>query len=111
MASDKKPEASMSRRFATCACGRARIYEEQREIESYLVTFLRVSAESAEREIDHVMPGRSRLPRQSEPAVGRGAPAGNLFGIYRDMVARELDFDGLLWNSMGVLLSHTCGAG
>ncbi|OIW25568.1 L-Aspartase-like protein [Coniochaeta ligniaria NRRL 30616] len=33
--------------------------------------------------------------------LGCGALAGNPFGIDRDMMAKELGFEGLLWNSMG----------
>lgn len=103
------------------------------ELEAHLVTFLQVTAERAEREVDHVMPGYTHLQRAqpvrwshlllshaqafasdlerlrevrrrvNRSPLGCGALAGNPFGIDRDMMAAELGFEGLLWNSMGAV--------
>lgn len=44
---------------------------------------------------------REVVRRVNKSPLGCGALAGNPFGIDRDMVAEELGFEGLLWNSMG----------
>ncbi|KAI1375983.1 argininosuccinate lyase [Hypoxylon crocopeplum] len=105
--------------------------DELRKIEEHLVTFLKVAADRAEREVEHVMPGYTHLQRAqpirwshwimsyslafandlerlrevvkrvNKSPLGCGALAGNPFNIDRDMMAAELGFDGLLWNSMG----------
>ncbi|KAB5527973.1 L-Aspartase-like protein [Coniochaeta sp. 2T2.1] len=105
--------------------------DEMRKLETYLVSFLKVIAQRAELEIDYVMPGYTHLQRAqpirwshwmlsygfafandldrlrevikrvNKSPLGCGALAGNPFGIDRDMMAKELGFDGLLWNSMG----------
>ncbi|KAI1337572.1 L-Aspartase-like protein [Xylariaceae sp. FL0016] len=105
--------------------------DELRRIEEHLVVFLRVAADRAEREVEHVMPGYTHLQRAqpirwshwvmsyslafaadlerlreviarvNKSPLGCGALAGNPFAIDRDMMAAELGFDGLLWNSMG----------
>lgn len=105
--------------------------DELRTIEKHLVDFLGVVAARAEREIDLVMPGythlqraqpirwshwllsyglafaadlerlRETIRRVNRNPLGCGALAGNPFGIDRDMITRELGFEGLLWNSMG----------
>jgi len=105
--------------------------DEMRRIEAHLVAFLRVVVRRAEQEIDYVMPGYTHLQRAqpirwshwmlshgfafasdldrlrevirrvNRSPLGCGALAGNPFGIDRDMMAEELGFDGLLWNSMG----------
>lgn len=105
--------------------------DELRKIEEYLVSFLRVLAARAEKEVEYVMPGythlqraqpirwshwmlsyglafagdlerlRETIKRVNKSPLGCGALAGNPFGIDREMMARELGFDGLLWNSMG----------
>ncbi|KAH7040565.1 L-Aspartase-like protein [Microdochium trichocladiopsis] len=105
--------------------------DELRKIEEHLVVFLRVAAERAEREVDHVMPGYTHLQRAqpirwshwimsycvafaadlerlrevikrvNKSPLGCGALAGNPFNIDREMMAEELGFEGLLWNSMG----------
>ncbi|KAI6357968.1 hypothetical protein MCOR25_007482 [Pyricularia grisea] len=107
--------------------------DELRKIESYLVSFLTVTAARAEREIDLVMPGYTHLQRAqpirwshwmlsyglvfasdlerlrevikrvNRSPLGCGALAGNPFGIDREMMAKELGFDGLMWNSMGAV--------
>ncbi|KAH6657599.1 L-Aspartase-like protein [Truncatella angustata] len=105
--------------------------DELRKIDDYLVNFLKVITARAESEIDYVMPGythlqraqpirwshwmmsyglafaadlerlRETIKRVNKSPLGCGALAGNPFGIDRDMMAKELGFDGLLWNSMG----------
>lgn len=105
--------------------------DELRSIDKHLVDFLGVVAARAEREIDLVMPGythlqraqpirwshwllsygltwaadlerlRETIRRVNRNPLGCGALAGNPFGIDRDMMTRELGFEGLLWNSMG----------
>ncbi|KAF3070650.1 putative argininosuccinate lyase [Daldinia childiae] len=105
--------------------------DELRKIEGHIVTFLQVAADRAEREVDHVMPGYTHLQRAqpirwshwvmsyslafasdlerlrevvkrvNKSPLGCGALAGNPFNIDRDMMAAELGFEGLLWNSMG----------
>ncbi|KAI0440382.1 argininosuccinate lyase [Xylaria telfairii] len=107
--------------------------DELAKLDTYLVEFLEVTAERAEREVEHVMPGYTHLQRAqpvrwshlllshalafatdlerlrevarrvNRSPLGCGALAGNPFGIDRDMMARELGFDGLLWNSMGAV--------
>jgi argininosuccinate lyase len=44
---------------------------------------------------------REVIKRVNRSPLGCGALAGNPFGIDREMMAEELGFDGLLWNSMG----------
>lgn len=99
-------------------------------IEEHLKSFLRVVAQRAEKEIDFMMPGytlqraqpirwshwmlsygfafaddlvrlREVIRRVNRSPYGCGALAGNPFNIDREAVAKELGFDGLLWNSMG----------
>ncbi|KOS22350.1 putative argininosuccinate lyase [Escovopsis weberi] len=104
--------------------------DELRKIEEHLAAFLRVIAARAEQEIDLVMPGythlqraqpirwshwslshgfafasdlerlRETIRRVNRNPLGCGALAGNPFGIDREMMARELGFEGQLWNSM-----------
>ncbi|KAF4981787.1 hypothetical protein FZEAL_2460 [Fusarium zealandicum] len=105
--------------------------DELRKIDEYLVSFLKLVAARAESEIEYIMPGythlqraqpvrwshwmlsyglafasdlerlRETIKRINRSPLGCGALAGNPFGIDRDMMAEELGFDGLLWNSMG----------
>ncbi|KAI2642226.1 argininosuccinate lyase [Xylaria nigripes] len=107
--------------------------DELCKIEDHLVTFLQVTADCAERDVDHIMPGYTHLQRAqpvrwshmllshalafaadlerlrevkkrvNRSPLGCGALAGNPFGIDRDMMAKELGFEGLLWNSMGAV--------
>ncbi|OAA56140.1 Argininosuccinate lyase [Niveomyces insectorum RCEF 264] len=102
-----------------------------RTIEGYLVSFLRVTAQRAESELDYIMPGYTHLQRAqpirwshwmlsygfafasdlerlrevihrvNRSPLGCGALAGNPFGIDRAAMASELGFETLLWNSMG----------
>lgn len=105
--------------------------DQLREIEAFLVDFLKVIAARAEKEIDVVMPGYTHLQRAqpirwshwmlsyglafasdlerlrevvkrvNRSPLGCGALAGNPFGIDRDAIAKELGFETLIYNSMG----------
>lgn len=107
--------------------------DEMRKLEAFLVDFLKVTAARAEKEIDFVMPGYTHLQRAqpvrwshwmlsyghkfaedlerlrevikrvNRCPLGCGALAGNPFNIDRVPMAKELGFDGLLWNSMGAV--------
>ncbi|RMJ01678.1 hypothetical protein CDV36_015631 [Fusarium kuroshium] len=104
---------------------------ELRKIDDHLVNFLKVIAARAENEIEYIMPSythlqraqsirwshwmlsyglafaadldrlRETIKRVNRSPLGCGALAGNPFNIDRDMMAEELGFEGLLWNSMG----------
>jgi argininosuccinate lyase len=107
--------------------------DELRKLQSYLKDLLRVIAARAENDIEHVMPGYTHLQRAqpirfshwllsygmafatdlqklqevikrvNRSPLGCGALAGNPFGIDREAMAKELGFEGLLWNSMGAV--------
>lgn len=107
--------------------------DELDKLEAFLKSFLSVIAKRAESEIDYVMPGYTHLQRAqpirwshwmlsygfafandlerlreirkrvNRSPLGCGALAGNPFGIDREMMAKELGFEGLLWNSMGAV--------
>lgn len=104
--------------------------DELRKIEGYLVDFLKVTSARAEQEIDVIMPGYTHLQRAQPvrwshwmlsygmafasdlerlrevikrinvSPLGAGALAGNCFGLDRQAMAKELGFEGLMWNSM-----------
>ncbi|KAM0254649.1 hypothetical protein ACHAQJ_006558 [Trichoderma viride] len=107
--------------------GRSR--SELRKIEEHLISFLNVIVARAEQEIlchawiyplqraqpirwSHWMLSygfafandlerlREVIKRVNRNPLGCGALAGNPFGIDRDMITKELGFDGLIWNSM-----------
>lgn len=110
--------------------------ERIHEIDNHLVAFLQVVIARAEAEIDYIMPGYTHLQRAmavrfsawllsfgfafasdlerlretfkrvNKSPLGCGALAGNAFNIDRDMMAKELGFDGILWNSMGAVSSR-----
>ncbi|KAL9622412.1 MAG: hypothetical protein Q9160_003256 [Pyrenula sp. 1 TL-2023] len=104
--------------------------DELNLIESHLIDLLKVIAQRANSEIDHIMPSYTHLQR-AQPVrwshwllsyataftsdlqrlrftkssinklpLGCGAVAGNAFGIDRVQMARELGFEGLIMNSM-----------
>lgn len=105
--------------------------DELRKIEGYLTEFLEVLSKRAEKEAEHVMPGythlqraqpirwshwllsygltfatdlqrlRETIKRVNRCPLGCGALAGNPFGVNRDALAKELGFEGLMYNSMG----------
>ena len=107
--------------------------DELRKVEGWLAELLRVTTARAESEIDVVMPGYTHLQRAqpirwshwllsygmafatdleklrevikrvNRSPLGCGALAGNPFGIDREAMAKELGFEGLLWNSMGAV--------
>jgi argininosuccinate lyase len=104
-----------------------------RQIDAMLVHFLKVLADRAQGEIEYIMPGYTHLQRAqpirwshwmlsyglafasdlerlrevikrvNRCPLGAGALAGNPFGIDRELMAKELGFDGLMWNSMGAV--------
>lgn len=106
------------------------VREALKELRKHVLEFLRVSVERAEREIDVLMPGYTHMQRaqpirwshwilsHSWPIerdlqrldelanrvnvlpLGCGALAGNPFGIDRDFLARELNFDKVFQNSL-----------
>ncbi|KAI1323810.1 argininosuccinate lyase [Xylariaceae sp. FL0255] len=49
---------------------------------------------------------RETFKRVNKSPLGCGALAGNAFNIDRDMMAKELGFDGILWSSMGAVSSR-----
>ncbi|KAI7780569.1 argininosuccinate lyase [Diaporthe eres] len=103
------------------------------ELESHLVAFIEAIADRAEAECGIIMPGYTHLQRAmpvlwsqhllsygfyfasdlerlretskrvNRSPLGCGALAGNGFNIDRDMMAEELGFAGLLWNSMNAV--------
>ncbi|KAI9842496.1 MAG: argininosuccinate lyase [Sclerophora amabilis] len=107
--------------------------DELRTIEGHLVNLLEVVAARAEKEIAFVMPGYTHLQRAqpirwshwmlsyglafatdlerlrevikrvNRSPLGCGALAGNPFSIDRVAIAKELGFDGLMYNSMGAV--------
>ncbi|TQS33781.1 hypothetical protein Golomagni_05862 [Golovinomyces magnicellulatus] len=107
--------------------------DQMREIETQLIAFIKVIAARAEAEVGIIMPGythlqramavmwsqhllsfgfnfasdlerlREALKRVNRSPLGCGALAGNGFNIDRDMMAEELGFEGLLWNSMNAV--------
>ena len=107
--------------------------EELKTLEGWLSDFLRVIAARAEKELDPVMPGYTHLQRAqpirwshwllsygmafgtdlqrlkevmkrvNRSPLGCGAIAGNPFDIDREAMAKELGFEGLLWNSMNAV--------
>ncbi|KAL7970933.1 argininosuccinate lyase [Trichoderma sp. SZMC 28014] len=106
------------------------------EIDSQLVAFVKVITARAGSEIDYLMPGythlqraqpvrwshwlmsfgfsfaddierlRECLKRINKSPLGCGALAGNVFNIDRQMIAEELGFDGILWNSMNAVANR-----
>ncbi|KAF2263466.1 argininosuccinate lyase [Lojkania enalia] len=107
--------------------------EELRQIEKWLMTLIKTSVQRAEAEIDVLMPGythlqkaqpvrwshwllshatafslelerlREVIKRVNRSPLGCGALAGNPFKIDREAMAKELGFDGLLYNSMNAV--------
>ncbi|KAF4423735.1 argininosuccinate lyase [Fusarium austroafricanum] len=104
-----------------------------KEIDSHLVALIEVIAARAEAEVGVIMPGYTHLQRAmpvswsqhllsygfffasdlerlretskrvNRSPLGCGALAGNGFNIDRDMMAEELGFTGLVWNSMNAV--------
>ena len=107
--------------------------DELRKIDQYLVDLLRVMTSRAEIEIELLMPGythlqraqpvrwshwllsygmafaadlqrlRETIKRVNRSPLGCGALSGNPFGIDREAMAKELGFEGLMWNSMAAV--------
>ena len=49
---------------------------------------------------------REVIARVNLSPLGAGALAGNCFGVDREAMAKELGFEGLLWNSMAAVSSR-----
>ena len=107
--------------------------DELRELENCVVNLLHVFISRAKSELDPIMPGYTHLqraqpirwshwllnygfffaqdlqrlqgliPRVNRLPLGCGALSGNVFGIDREAMAKELGFDGLCWNSMNAV--------
>ncbi|OGE54449.1 hypothetical protein PENARI_c006G06869 [Penicillium arizonense] len=107
--------------------------DELRLIESHLCDLIKVSIARAEQDIAYIMPGYTHLQkaqpvrwshwllshatafaselqrlrevirRVNRSPLGTGALAGNPFNIDREAMAKELGFDGLLYNSMNAV--------
>ncbi|RFU33563.1 hypothetical protein B7463_g2784, partial [Scytalidium lignicola] len=107
--------------------------DELRVLEAHLSDLIKVSIARAEKEIDYLMPGythlqkaqpvrwsqwllshatafasdlerlREVIKRVNRSPLGCGALAGNSFKIDRVAMAKELGFDGLLFNSMNAV--------
>ena len=107
--------------------------EELQKIDTWLSDLLRVITARSDREIGVIMPGYTHLQRAqpvrwshwmlnygmsfatdlqrlreltkrvNRSPLGCGALAGNPFGIDREAMAKELGFEGLLWNSMSAV--------
>ncbi|KAF8862301.1 argininosuccinate lyase [Acephala macrosclerotiorum] len=96
-----------------------RIRDER--IETFLVDFLKVMAARAEQEIDIMVPHwmlsygmafaqdldrfHEVIFRVNQNLLGAGALTGNCFGVDCEAMAKELGFNGLLWNLMGAVSS------
>lgn len=107
--------------------------DELRVLEGYLGDFVKCAIGRSEKEIDVIMPGythlqkaqpvrwshwllshatafaselerlREVIARVNRSPLGCGALAGNPFKIDREAMAKELGFDGLLYNSMNAV--------
>lgn len=107
--------------------------DELRRLDACLCDLIRVSVARAEAEIDYIMPGYTHLQkaqpvrwshwllshatafaselqrlrevtrRVNRSPLGTGALAGNPFQIDREAMAKELGFEGLLYNSMNAV--------
>ncbi|KAF9892827.1 argininosuccinate lyase [Aspergillus nanangensis] len=107
--------------------------DELRQLDVWLCDLIKVSVARAESELDYLMPGYTHLQkaqpvrwshfllshatafaselqrlrevirRVNKSPLGTGALAGNPFQIDREMMAEELGFEGLLYNSMNAV--------
>lgn len=107
--------------------------DELRKLDACLCDLIKVSVARAEAEIDYIMPGYTHLQkaqpvrwshwllshatafaselqrlrevtkRVNRSPLGTGALAGNPFQIDREAMAKELGFEGLLYNSMNAV--------
>ncbi|KAL2865750.1 argininosuccinate lyase ARG4 [Aspergillus lucknowensis] len=107
--------------------------DELRKLDAFLCDLIKVSIARAESEIDYLMPGYTHLQkaqpvrwshwllshatafadeltrlrevtrRVNRSPLGTGALAGNPFQIDREAMAKELGFEGLLYNSMNAV--------
>ncbi|KAL9028314.1 MAG: hypothetical protein Q9196_003298 [Gyalolechia fulgens] len=109
------------------------VREKLLEIEEKLTALLQTIVSRAEAEIEFLMPGYTHLQRAQPVRwshwllsygfffaadfkrlrnviqdlnicpLGTGALSGNVFGVDRELIGRELGFDGLCWNSMNAV--------
>ncbi|KAL9604974.1 MAG: hypothetical protein Q9219_000162 [cf. Caloplaca sp. 3 TL-2023] len=109
------------------------VREKLREIEEHLTSLIQVIVSRAETELDFLMPGYTHLQRAQPVRwshwllsygfffaadfqrlkhviedlnlcpLGTGALSGNVFGVDREAIGRELGFKGLCWNSMNAV--------
>lgn len=107
--------------------------EELKKLENCLADLLKVTTSRATSEVNVLMPGYTHLQRAqpirwshwllsygmafatdlqrlrevqkrvNRSPLGCGALAGNPFGLDREIMAKELGFEGLMWNSMGAV--------
>ncbi|GAD99653.1 argininosuccinate lyase [Paecilomyces variotii No. 5] len=107
--------------------------DELRKLDGYLSDLIKVAIARSEKEIDYIMPGYTHLQkaqpvrwshwllshatafaselgrlrevtkRVNRSPLGTGALAGNPFHIDREAMAKELGFEGLLYNSMNAV--------
>ncbi|MCJ1230627.1 argininosuccinate lyase [Toensbergia leucococca] len=107
--------------------------DQLREIEQHLINLLMTIAQRAEEDIEYVMPGYTHLQRGqpvrwshwllsygtffsndlerlrevikhvNKSPLGCGALSGNAFSIDRRAMAKELGFEGLIYNSMAAV--------
>ncbi|KAL8733350.1 MAG: hypothetical protein Q9166_002174 [cf. Caloplaca sp. 2 TL-2023] len=103
------------------------------EIEAHVTSLLQIIVSRAETEIDLIMPGYTHLQRAQPVRwshwllsygfsfaadfrrlknvitelnycpLGSGALSGNVFGVDREAIGKELGFSGLCWNSMNAV--------
>ncbi|KAL8947566.1 MAG: hypothetical protein Q9222_006170 [Ikaeria aurantiellina] len=109
------------------------VREKLIEIQEHLTSLLRIIVSRADSEIDFIFPGYTHLQRAqpvrwshwllnygfffaadfkrlkavikdlNHCPLGAGAISGNVFGVDREDIAKELGFDGLCWNSMNAV--------
>ncbi|KAI4187715.1 MAG: hypothetical protein L6R41_002617 [Letrouitia leprolyta] len=109
------------------------VREKLREIEEKLTALLQTIVSRAEAELDFLMPGYTHLQRAQPVRwshwllsygfffaadfkrlrsviedlnicpLGTGALSGNVFGVDREAIGKELGFHGLCWNSMNAV--------
>ncbi|KAL8734056.1 MAG: hypothetical protein Q9181_003357 [Wetmoreana brouardii] len=107
--------------------------DELHKIQSHLSSLLTIIVKGASEQIDVLLPGYTHLQRAQPVRwshwllsygfffaadykrlrhviqdlnycpLGAGALSGNVFGVNREAIARELGFDGLCWNSMNAV--------
>ncbi|KAI4088011.1 MAG: hypothetical protein LQ344_006386 [Seirophora lacunosa] len=109
------------------------VRDKLHDIQSHLESLLQAIISRADAEIDFIMPGYTHLQRAQPvrwshwllsygfffaadfkrlknviddlniSPLGTGALSGNVFGVDREAIGRELGFNGLCWNSMNAV--------